>query len=171
MHPEAARQPTRIALRNLRGLALVILFAQLISACANSPRTQDPYDELAEPGPAPDVVPEERPSEDGFLSLVQHYCGRQAVGDATIAERLRTDPAFRELTLGLYHGELTNGQYTRRLLARHPAADANVDATGCVVNQLQKCYRERCSVPIAERPLPERTPPRDLEVYEVRGPI
>lgn len=160
-------RPICCAHYRLAGVALVSLVVQL-SACTSSPRTQTGLDEIAEPGPtsATEVVPDERPSEAGFLSLVQRYCGPLAVGDATIAERLRTDPAFRQLTTDLYHGNLSNDRYMRHLLSRYPAADANVDATGCVVNQMQKCYTKRCSVPVSERSLPERNPQETLEVYD-----
>lgn len=149
----------------LTGVALLSLVVQL-TACTSSPRTQTPHDELTEPAPGADIVPGERPSEAGFFSLVERYCGALAVGDEAISARLRGDPVFRQLTSDLFHGDLTNDQYIRRLMTRYPAADANVDAAGCVVNQMQKCYTERCSVPVTERPLPERSPPDALEVYD-----
>jgi hypothetical protein len=143
----------------------VIATLPTLTGCAN-PRTDDTFDELAEPAPNVETTPFARPTETGYLDLVRTYCGRLAVGDASVAALLDTDRRFLAATKGLYHGELTNDEFIREVLERHPAQDANADAIGCIVNQLQKCYSERCSVPAARRPLPKRDPPEGLEVYD-----
>ncbi|MCF7984512.1 MAG: hypothetical protein K9L70_08925 [Thiohalocapsa sp.] len=142
----------------------------LLAGCGGNPRTQAPFDELAEPGPEVRSQPVWEPSEEGFLRLVRHACGGLSVGDSTVAALLERDPGFLSLTTDLYHGELSNDGYARRVLEAHPAADANIEATGCVVNQLQTCFGGRCDVPAGTRPLPARDTDAAIEAFGNEGP-
>lgn len=148
--------------------AAALLSLVHLTGCTTSPRSGELFDPLAVPEGNTKVA-SSTPTEAGFLDLVRTYCGEERVGDATLVGLLDTDPRFRALTTDLYHGELTNDGYMRAVLTRHPAPDANVDATGCVVKQLQKCFGGRCAVPAPTRPLPERDPPTGMEAYDT-GP-
>jgi hypothetical protein len=88
----------------------------------------------------------QHPTRSGFLSLVRHHCSGFGIGDSTVGNLLSTDPAFQRLTVQLYRGDISNDEYINRVLEMHPAADANVPGTGCVVNQLQHCLSGRCEV-------------------------
>jgi hypothetical protein len=148
----------------------VLTAAALLQGCAGYPLSGDTFDELKDPGPTV-PTPATPPNADDFLELVLAYCGDARVGDARVGDTrlgplLATDPRFRALITGLFNGDLTNDELIRRVAERHPAPDANVEAMGCVVDQMQKCYSGRCAVP-ARRRLPEPVPPAaDFEAWD-----
>ncbi|WP_295542191.1 hypothetical protein [uncultured Thiohalocapsa sp.] len=84
------------------------------------------------------------PTEQDFESLLVKHCGDRTVGGQPIAELLRSDTTFRQLTTRLYRGDLSNDAFMNQLLAEYPAPDANIPATGCVVNQLSACLSGDC---------------------------
>ena len=145
-------------------LPLAIAAMLALTGCPGNPRTGDTFDHLADPGPKV-PTPAAPPSEAGFLDMVRAYCGELGVGDATLGALLAADTRFRALTTGLFHGDLTNDQLIRMVAERHPAPDANVEAIGCIADQMQKCYSGRCAVP-AERRLPEPAAPADLDAWD-----
>jgi hypothetical protein len=84
------------------------------------------------------------PSEDGFRALVRKHCGSELVGGQSVASLMDSDTTFRQLTGRLYRGDISNDGFMNQVLQEHPAADANIPATGCVVNQLDTCFNTRC---------------------------
>lgn len=94
-------------------------------------------------------VPFRRSSEADFMALVKHQCAALPVGSDTVGGLLATDQAFEDATRKLYQGDLSNDEYLNLILASHPAADANVPATGCVVDTLQTCLSGPCTVAAA----------------------
>lgn len=92
------------------------------------------------------------PTEQGFQSLVRKNCGDRMVGGQSIAELMDSDTTFRQLTGRLYRGDLSNDTFMKLVLDEHPAADANIPATGCVVRQLDVCFNSRCDGSAAESP-------------------
>lgn len=89
-------------------------------------------------------------SEKGFFARVGHFCGDFQVGDQPLGERLANDSPFRELTLRLYRGEVSNDEYVTQLLSLDPAPDGNVPAAGCVVEQFNACTSGHCSLRAAK---------------------
>jgi len=149
------------------GCALLAATSQL-PGCANYPRTQSPSDEGGNvPSAQAIAAPLESPTEAGYLRLVDTYCSEFSVGDQSLGSLLRADTTFADMTRSLYQGALSNDQFIRRVSEVYPAPDSNVEAAGCVVNQLQKCFSERCDLPAPERRLPERNPPDGLHVFGV----
>ncbi len=111
------------------------------------------------------------PSEQGFLERVRHYCADYPVGEATVGSLLATDPTFQTMIGRLYRGDLSNDAFAFQVLELHPAADANVPATGCLVNQLDACFAGRCRVPetpAAAAPMP---PTENTEDAAMLAPI
>lgn len=112
------------------------------------------------------------PTEGGFLELVRHYCAPYPIGDSSVGSLLATDPTFKTLTSRLYRGDLSNDAFSLRVLELHPAEDANVPGTGCMINQLGACFARRCEVPqgtpAATVPLP---PTENTEDAAMRAPI
>jgi len=96
------------------------------------------------------------PSEAGFLERVRHYCAAYPIGEATVGSLLASDPIFKSLTSRLYRGDLSNDAFAFQALELHPADDANVPGTGCIINQLDACFNRRCRAPDtpAAAPLP-----------------
>ncbi|TVQ87568.1 MAG: hypothetical protein EA400_10960 [Chromatiaceae bacterium] len=87
-----------------------------------------------------------RPTEAGFLALVQAHCSDFSVGEHRLGDLLANDQLFQDLTARLFQGDLSGDEYLNQILALHPAADANVPATGCVLDQLQTCQLGPCEV-------------------------
>lgn len=112
--------------------------------------------------------PFDGPTEKGFVAMVMHSCAALPVGDATVGALLDTDERFQALTTELYHGDISNDEYINRILLLHPAPDANIPATGCIINQLQTCLASPCKVG-ADADLPstaEDIPAVDPDVFE-----
>jgi len=169
----ARRQSARRACWAVTPLALPLLLtaaAMQFTGCANYPRTQAALEDSTDrrtPGAVSD--PLAKPSQDGFIRLVRTYCGEFRVGSEKVRDLVSNATVFERLTLSLYHGNLTNDQYLRRVQDEYPSPTGNIEATGCVVNQLQKCFGERCDLPAAERRLPERNPSDDMNAYGSAG--
>lgn len=85
------------------------------------------------------------PTEAGFASLVRSNCGDRLVGGQRLATLMDGDTAFRQLTSRLYRGDISNDAFMNVLLQEHPAPDANIPATGCVIEQLNTCFNTRCN--------------------------
>jgi hypothetical protein len=96
------------------------------------------------------------PSEAGFLERVRHYCAAYPIGDSTVGSLLASDPTFKSLASRLYRGDVSNDAFAFQVLELHPADDANVPGTGCIINQLDACFNRRCRAPDtpAAAPLP-----------------
>jgi hypothetical protein len=115
--------------------------------------------------------PFQGPSEDGFLERVRHYCAAFPIGDSTVGSLLATDPTFQSMTSRLYRGDLSNDGFAFQVLELHPANDANVPGTGCMINELDACFAGRCQVPdtpAATAPLP---PTENTEDAAMAAPI
>ncbi|NBC47777.1 MAG: hypothetical protein GVY22_07280 [Gammaproteobacteria bacterium] len=144
--PRVAGRPGR----SLIGLVfLAILAASSLAGCGSEPRMSDPLTQLGNPF--------SRPSESGFRAMAKASCGTKSVGETTVTELLKGDTAFNELTSALYRGDISNDEFMNQVLLAHPAADANVPATGCIIDQLAQCFAEECKVqPDAEQTANER---------------
>lgn len=85
-------------------------------------------------------------SQSGFFALTQANCSDLSVGERRLGDLLANDQLFQDLTTRLFQGDLSGDEYLNQLLALHPANDANVPATGCVIDQLQACQLGPCEV-------------------------
>jgi hypothetical protein len=94
-------------------------------------------------------------SENGFLARVVHFCADTTVGNQRLGGLLEQDAQVRALTLELYRGEVSNDEYVTRLLSLHPAANGNVPAAGCVIEQFNACTSGQCSQPATTADKPE----------------
>ncbi len=92
------------------------------------------------------------PSETRFMTLVKQNCGSELVGGQTISSLLASDTTLRQLTTRLYKGGISNDEFVNLLLQQYPADDANIPATGCVVDQLSRCLSGNCDSRPAESP-------------------
>jgi hypothetical protein len=136
--------------RGFAGLVLSSLLALAAAGCTTDSKISDPLTQLGNPF--------DRPSEAGFRAMAKANCGSMSVGDSTVGELMRDDDAFNRLVSSLYSGDTSNDEFMNQVLLEHPAPDANVPATGCVINQLAKCFAETCKVqPTAARAAAERT--------------
>jgi len=92
------------------------------------------------------------PSEAGFFALVRKNCASYAIGGQGLGALRQTDGSIGVLTARLYRGEVSNDEYINLLLREHPSADANVPATGCVINQLDTCLSTDCQLTPKQSP-------------------
>jgi hypothetical protein len=83
-------------------------------------------------------------ADSDFFALVREHCSAYTVGDQSLGTRLAGDGELRALTEKLYRGDLSNDEYVNMLLQQYPADDANIPATGCVINQMTACLSSRC---------------------------
>lgn len=132
----------------------------LAGGCASDSGFVDPIRELSSAF--------ERHSEATFVELVDANCSDRSVGDRTVGSLMATESGFRELTLRLYRGEISNDEYSNQVLLAHPAPDGNVPATGCVVDQLARCLSGRCTVETpAERQAEEAAAEADADAVRI----
>lgn len=92
------------------------------------------------------------PSQARFMTLVKQNCGGELVGGQPISSLLASDTTFRQLTARLYRGDISNDELVNLLLQQYPADDANIPATGCVVDQLSRCLSGNCDARPVESP-------------------
>lgn len=90
--------------------------------------------------------PLNRPSQQGFEALIRHNCADQTIGGRPVSSLIAEDEPFRTLTSQLYRGDISNDEYINQVLRLHPADDANIPATGCIIDQLQSCLSGNCDV-------------------------
>lgn len=86
------------------------------------------------------------PTESGFRAMSRASCGTMSVGDSTVSALMAGDEAFNAMLGALYRGDISNDEFMNQVLEAHPAADANVPATGCIMDQLAQCFAEECKV-------------------------
>ena len=84
------------------------------------------------------------PTEARFTTLVKQNCGAQQVGGQSVSSLLASDSTFRQLTTRLYKGRISNDEFVNLLMQQYPSDDANIPATGCVVDQLARCFSSKC---------------------------
>lgn len=123
------------------GLLLTATLAAFISGCATDAQVTDPLASLGNPF--------QRPNEAGFRALVQANCGTLSIGSTTVNALLGSNSTFDELITALFRGDISNDEFMNQVLLQHPAPDANVPATGCVMDQLEQCFAETCKVQTA----------------------
>jgi hypothetical protein len=133
----------------------------MLAACTGSPRTDQPMENIERPFADMLKNPFQGPTEAGFLDLVRHYCADFSIGNQAVDGLLAGDQAFRTLTTKLYGGDISNDEYINRVLDLYPADDANIPATGCIIDQLQNCYTGRCEVTSGDSAPPQQ--PRALD--------
>jgi hypothetical protein len=160
-HPIARRHAAvrrRPAPRPAALPALVIAIA-VLAGCGGTPSTdQQRYVGAENPYSGMLQNPFKRPTEAGFLSLVRHHCAGLGIGGSSVGALLASDASFKTLTSKLYRGDISNDEYINQVLAMHPADDANVPATGCIIDQLQDCLAGRCEVTASAGPATPRDP-------------
>ncbi|MEA3638553.1 MAG: hypothetical protein VBE63_01250 [Lamprobacter sp.] len=113
----------------------------LLSGCATDGQITDPSVYLGNPF--------QHPSEAGFRALVQANCGPLSIGSTTVNALLGKNTAFDSGITALYDGDVSNDEFMNQVLLQYPAPDANVPATGCIMNQLAQCFAETCKVQTA----------------------
>lgn len=114
------------------------LIAVLLSGCATQGRVTDPLAALGNPF--------QRPTETGFRAMMQSSCGSLSVGNTTVGALLDEDEAFDTMVTALYQGDISNDEFMNQVLLQHPAPNANIPATGCIMDQLEQCFAETCKV-------------------------
>jgi len=167
---DADARPNCPARRPFARLVIGSLIALALVGCATESRVSDPLTHLGNPF--------DRPSESGFRAMATASCGSMGIGDRTVGELMRDDASFNRLVSSLYAGDISNDEFMNQVLLEHPAPDANVPATGCIINQLARCFAEECKVQsAAERAASQRargdeamTPAADPEIDPVELP-
>ncbi|MBK1617831.1 hypothetical protein CKO42_05040 [Lamprobacter modestohalophilus] len=131
--------PARLSRNALPILAAAVL--ALLSGCATDGPITDPSVHLGNPF--------QRPTEAGFRALVQANCGPLSIGSTTVNALLGKNTAFDGWVTALYDGDISNDEFMNQVLLEYPAPDANVPATGCIMDQLEQCFAETCKVQTA----------------------
>ena len=126
--------------RTPRGARLLVsaALAAILGGCTTDAQVTDPLTSLGNPF--------QRPTEAGFRALVQTNCGTLSIGSTTVNALLGSNSTFDELITALYEGDISNDEFMNRVLLQHQAPDANVPATGCIMDQLEQCFAESCKV-------------------------
>jgi hypothetical protein len=93
------------------------------------------------------------PNEAGFFALVRKNCASYSIGGQGLGNLNETAGSVGTLTAKLYRGDVSNDEYINLLLQEYPAENANVPATGCVINQLDTCLSTDCQ--LTQRQSPE----------------
>ena len=158
LHGLHRRPPATLAM-----LVVLAGAAAMLAACTGSPRTDQPMENIERPFAGILKNPFQGPTEAGFLNLVRHYCADFSIGNQAVGGLLASDQAFRTLTTKLYGGDISNDEYLNRVLDLYPADDANIPATGCIIDQLQNCYAGRCEVTTGDSAPPPPQRPRALD--------
>lgn len=86
------------------------------------------------------------PTESGFRAMARASCGTMSIGDSTVSGLMAGDEGFNAMVSALYQGDISNDEFMNQVLEAHPADDANVPATGCIMDQLAECFAEACEV-------------------------
>jgi hypothetical protein len=144
--------------RSPHGVQLLLLsaLAAVLSGCAGDGQVTDPLASLGNPF--------QRPTESGFRSMVQANCSQKSVGNTTVSALLGQNSAFDGSITALYNGDISNDEFMNQVLLQYPAPDANVPATGCIMNQLEQCFAETCKVQTAsERQKTARANAEEIE--------
>lgn len=92
------------------------------------------------------------PSEAGFFALVRKNCAAFSIGGQGLGTLQQNVGGIGTATASLYRGDLSNDEYLNLLLQEHPAADGNVPAAGCVINQLDTCLSTDCRLTSNQSP-------------------
>lgn len=92
----------------------------------------------------------QRPTEAGFRAMAEANCGSLSIGDTAVDALLGNNTAFDTLVTALYDGDISNDEFMNQVLLEYPAPDANVPATGCIMDQLDRCFAETCKVTTAQ---------------------
>lgn len=121
--------------------ALTVALFVALGGCANPGRITDPSVYLGNPF--------HRPTESSFRDMARAGCGPMSVGDSTVDALLGEDKAFDDLISALYRGDISNDEFMNQVLLQYPAADANIPATGCIMDQLAQCFAETCKAEAA----------------------
>lgn len=149
--------PARLS-HNALGLFAVAMLA-VLSGCATDGRITDPSAYLGNPF--------QHPTEAGFRSLVQANCGPLSIGGTTVNALLGKNTAFDSWITALYDGDISNDEFMNQVLLQYPAPDANVPATGCIMDQLGQCFAETCKVQTAaEREKMAAADAKEVEAIE-----
>ncbi|MBB1076144.1 hypothetical protein HUU62_17200 [Rhodoferax sp. 4810] len=90
------------------------------------------------------------PLEAQFFNRVYSQCAHYRVGQHSLGALLTQDKVFYQLMRKLYQGVFSSDTYIAKLLKRYPAADGNVPAVGCVIDQMNACLSGNCILPSAD---------------------
>jgi hypothetical protein len=96
--------------------------------------------------------PFQGPSESGFFALVRKNCASYSIGGQPLGTLIERDSKVKDLTEKLYRGDISNDEYVNMVLQHHPSDDANIPATGCVIDQLTACQSSRCQLTPSKSP-------------------
>jgi len=132
--------PARLSRNTLPLLATAAVLI-VLNGCTTDGQITDPSVYLGNPF--------QRPSETGFRALAQANCGQMSIGDTTVNALLGKNSSFDGWITALYDGDISNDEFMNQVLLQYPAADANVPATGCIMDQLAECFAETCQVETA----------------------
>lgn len=124
--------------------AACIAGALLLAGGCATDNGGDPFEGINNPLAGGIPNPFQGPSESGFFALIRKNCSSYTIGSESLATLREADTGIGALTAKLYRGDLSNDEYIDLLLQQYPAANANVPATGCVINQLDTCLSTDC---------------------------
>jgi hypothetical protein len=130
--------------------------ALLIAGGCASDNGGNPFKGMKNPLAGSIGNPFQGPSEAGFFALVRKHCASYSIGDQDLGVLNETEGSVGKLTAELYRGDISNDEYLNLLLQDYPAEDANVPATGCVINQLDTCLSTKCQ--LTQQQSPEMQP-------------
>jgi hypothetical protein len=139
------------ALRHAIAAGCIASALLLAGGCASDSGGQ-PFSGMKNPLADGIQNPFKRPSEAGFFALVHKNCASYSIGGQGLGAIRPTDSSIGSLTAKLYRGDVSNDEYINLLLQQYPAEDANVPATGCVINQLDTCLSTNCQL------MPDQSP-------------
>jgi len=111
----------------------------LVTGCASDGKMGNPFKGNVQ-------NPFQGPSESGFLALVRKNCASYSIGGQPLNKLIDSDSKVKALTDKLYRGDISNDEYVNMVLQQHPSDDANIPATGCVIDQLTACQSSRCQL-------------------------
>lgn len=140
-HPRWLRLGQRA--QSLRGARLLLPTALIaaLAGCTTDGQVTDPLAALGNPF--------QRPTEAGFRAMIEHNCAQLTIGDTTVDALLGKNNQFDQWITALYEGDISNDEFMNQVLLQYPAPDANVPATGCIMDELERCFAETCQVQTA----------------------
>ncbi|MBK5929536.1 hypothetical protein [Halochromatium salexigens] len=143
-------------------VAFLVVLIVTLGGCATEGKVTDPSVYIGNPF--------HRPTESGFRDMARAGCGSMSIGDSTVGALLGKNQAFDGLISALYQGDISNDEFMNQVLLQHPAADANIHATGCIMDQLAQCFAETCKAEAAVERQSEEAE-NDTEAEKIRSAV
>ncbi|MGB5737119.1 MAG: hypothetical protein WBM40_22045 [Thiohalocapsa sp.] len=139
------------ALRHAAAAGCIAGALLLVGGCASDSGGK-PFSGMKNPLEGGFGNPFKRPTEAGFFALVRKNCAPYSIGGQGLGTLQPSDGGIGATTAKLDRGDVSNDEYINLLLQEHPAEDANVPATGCVINQLDTCLSTNCELTTSQSP-------------------